>query len=289
MIRHEYKGFGGPPLPPQLPGNLNPSQSCSSSPALRVAPSGLPLVPAARPCNDASANHGSPAQHTQYPYVTGSSVVAFKYRDGVLMAADTLGSYGKTKRYKSVQRMHQVSPSTALGASGEISDYNYILTLLDELTTEDFTEDDGHMLGPREIHNYLTRVMYNRRNKFDPLWNTLVVAGFDPKEKTPFLGAVSMIGVQYEDDNLATGYGNHLARPILREADHVNMGEEEAIKLMEKCMEVLLARDSSCISKIQITKINASGVSISQPYAVSANWNLKFFRTPLSDPFSGSW
>ena len=40
-----------------------------------------------------------------------------------------------------------------------------------------FCEDDGKELAPWEIHAYLCRVMYNRRNKFDPLWNSLVVAG----------------------------------------------------------------------------------------------------------------
>ncbi len=32
-----------------------------------------------------------PRQHTKYPYVTGTSVIAVKYKDGVLVAADTLG------------------------------------------------------------------------------------------------------------------------------------------------------------------------------------------------------
>lgn len=33
----------------------------------------------------------NPRQHTKYPYVTGTSVIALKYNDGVLIAADTLG------------------------------------------------------------------------------------------------------------------------------------------------------------------------------------------------------
>ena len=37
--------------------------------------------------------------------------------------------------------------------------------------------DDGNSLGPKEVRNYLSRVMYNRRNKFDPLWNSLVLSG----------------------------------------------------------------------------------------------------------------
>lgn len=70
-----------------------------------------------------SHNMGGPHTHTQYPYVTGTSVLAIKYKDGILMACDTLGSYGSTKRYKSVERMSVVGNNTVLGASGEYSDF----------------------------------------------------------------------------------------------------------------------------------------------------------------------
>jgi 20S proteasome alpha/beta subunit len=52
--------------------------------------------------------------------------------------------------------------------------------------------DDGNSLGPKEIHSYLTRVMYNRRNKFDPLWNSLVLGGVKkgPKGEEKYLGTV---------------------------------------------------------------------------------------------------
>ena len=49
-----------------------------------------------------------PRQHTKYPYVTGTSVLGVKYKDGVLIAADTLAAYGATKRYKSFQRVVKV-------------------------------------------------------------------------------------------------------------------------------------------------------------------------------------
>lgn len=32
-----------------------------------------------------------PSQHTQQPIVTGTSVVAIKFKDGVVIAADNLG------------------------------------------------------------------------------------------------------------------------------------------------------------------------------------------------------
>jgi hypothetical protein len=56
------------------------------------------------------------------------------------------------------------------------------------LSTNDFMWDDGNKLGPVEIHNYLNRVMYQRRNKFDPLWNSLVLGGVKNGQK--YLGVV---------------------------------------------------------------------------------------------------
>lgn len=52
-----------------------------------------------------------------------------------MVACDTLGAYGSTKRYKSVERIKRINDHVVLAASGEISDFQYILKLLDELTT----------------------------------------------------------------------------------------------------------------------------------------------------------
>ncbi|PPD92912.1 hypothetical protein GOBAR_DD10145 [Gossypium barbadense] len=191
----------------------------------------------------------SDSQRTLYPYVTGTSVVALKYKDGILMAADMGGSYGSTLRYKSVERMKPIGKHSLLGASGEISDFQEILRYLDELILYDNMWDDGNSLGPKEVHNYLTRVMYNRRNKFNPLWNSLVLGGVKNGQK--YLGTVSMIGVNFEDNHVATGFGNHLARPILRQEWHENLSFEDGVRLLEKCMRVLLYRDRSAVNKLQ--------------------------------------
>ncbi|KAL9676343.1 hypothetical protein QQ045_004557 [Rhodiola kirilowii] len=43
--------------------------------------------------------------------------------------------------------------------------------------------------------------------------------------------------------HVATGFGNHLARPILRAKWHKDLSFEEAVKLLEECMRVLIHRD----------------------------------------------
>lgn len=59
-----------------------------------------------------------------------------------------------------------------------MSDFQYIQSILQELMIDEFSAQDGHTLGPAEIHEYLARVMYNRRSKLDPLWNEMLVGGF---------------------------------------------------------------------------------------------------------------
>ncbi|XP_012463216.1 proteasome subunit beta type-4 [Gossypium raimondii] len=228
----------------------------------------------------------SDSQRTLYPYVTGTSVVALKYKDGILMAADMGGSYGSTLRYKSVERMKPIGKHSLLGASGEISDFQEILRYLDELILYDNMWDDGNSLGPKEVHNYLTRVMYNRRNKFNPLWNSLVLGGVKNGQK--YLGTVSMIGVNFEDNHVATGFGNHLARPILRQEWHENLSFENGVRLLEKCMRVLLYRDRSAVNKLQIAKITEDGVTISQPYSLKTYWEFSAFENPAQGAI-GSW
>ena len=67
-----------------------------------------------------------PLQRTKQPIVTGTSVLAVKYKDGVMMACDTLGSYGTLAKYKDLRRMAEVNEKCLIGAGGEYSDFQYV-------------------------------------------------------------------------------------------------------------------------------------------------------------------
>ena len=64
-----------------------------------------------------------PRNRTLQPIVTGTTVIGLKYAGGVMLAADTLASYGSMARYKDFRRLSSVSKNTILGASGEMSDF----------------------------------------------------------------------------------------------------------------------------------------------------------------------
>ncbi|KAF8152357.1 proteasome endopeptidase complex beta subunit [Crassisporium funariophilum] len=213
-------------------------------------------------------------QRTQQPIVTGTSVLAIKYKDGIMMAADNLASYGSLARFKDVQRLHAVGSTTVIGAGGDMSDFQYIQTMLNELMIDEYTAQDGHTLGPAEVHEYLAQVMYARRTKMNPLWNALLVGGF--KDGKRFLSYVDLLGTTYSASTLATGYGGHIAQPLLRKAvegREDTLTEAEALNIIETSMRVLFYRDARSLNKYQVATITAAGVSISESKHLDTSWD----------------
>jgi len=247
-----------------------------------------------------------PTTRTTDPIVTGASVLGLKYKDGVMMISDTLGSYGSMARYTSLERIRKVNNTTIVGAGGEYSDFQTIVKVLEELSIADFCEDDQTPLTPREIYSYLSRLMYGRRTKVNPLYNQVIIAGVTPPEKKEeketkegkkgdkkeekdkespsnfFLGTVDLYGSTYEDNILATGYGKYMAIPLLRKAWKADLTEAEAKTLLEDCMRVLYYRDCRTINKFLISKVTKDGPSISQPYSLTTQWEYSRFVQPDS-------
>ncbi|KAG5642891.1 hypothetical protein DXG03_001897 [Asterophora parasitica] len=229
---------------------------------------------AQRPYNGPKDAFAQGIQHTQQPIVTGTSVLALKYKDGVMLAADNLASYGSLARFKDIQRLQAIGAHTVIGAGGDMSDFQYIQAMLDELIIDEFTAQDGHTLGPAEIHEYLAQVMYARRSKMNPLWNAILVGGV--KDGKRFLSFVDLLGTTYSASTLATGYGAHIALPLLRtavEGKEDILNEEEAHKILEQSMKVLYYRDARSIDKYQVATITAEGVSISETRHLETSWS----------------
>ncbi|PFH47874.1 hypothetical protein AMATHDRAFT_66607 [Amanita thiersii Skay4041] len=227
-----------------------------------------------RPRNPSTDAFSDAVKRTQQPIVTGTSVLGIKYKDGIMLAADNLASYGSLARFKDIQRLHAAGESTVIAASGDMSDFQYIQQLLEELMIEEFTEQDGHALGPAEIHEYLSQVLYARRSKINPLWNSLIVGGF--KDGKKFLSYVDLLGTTYSASTIATGYGAYIAQPLLRKAvegyEDV-LTEEQALKIMEDNLRVLFYRDARSLNKFQIATITADGVRISEARQLDTSWS----------------
>jgi len=207
-----------------------------------------------------------PNQHTLSPVVTGTSVVAMRYNGGVVIAADNLASYGSLARFTDVERLRQVGTHTIVGASGDVSDMQFLFEKqLENLVIAEEYQNDGHHLRAKHVYSYLSRVLYARRGKFNPLWNVLIVAGWD--DGKPFLASADLLGTTFSAPTLASGFGAHLAVPLLRrvcpdEAAVAGITREKAIETVEESMKVLFYRDARSMNKFSMAIVSGKGENV---------------------------
>lgn len=237
--------------------------------------------------------NSGPKTATQSPAVTGTSVLGLKFDSGVVLAADNLASYGSLARFNDVKRLRPFAGSSVVGFSGDVSDMQYLDRHLGELETDEAYEgnltaaeaagdddDDDNAeaekqqgpahkggLNAANLHKYLSKLFYARRNKFDPLWNQLLVAGFDSAHK-PFLAAADLRGTVYTSPSLATGFGSMLAQPIMRkyaatEEDAAKLTRERAVEIVRECMKVLYYRDARSWDGYSLAVVTEKGVEVS--------------------------
>ena len=123
-------------------------------------------------------------------------------------------------------------------------------------------------LSAKNLYTYLSKVMYKRRSDFNPLWNQLLVAGLDD-EGAPFLASVDLLGTTFSSPSLATGFGAHLAQPILRryapdEEAVKSLDKAKAVEVVKECMKVLFYRDARSLDEYSIATIGKDGVTITE-------------------------
>ncbi|KAJ4290098.1 Proteasome subunit beta type-7 [Collariella sp. IMI 366227] len=230
---------------------------------------------------DASYLHNSaPKTATQAPIVTGTSVIAIKFSDGVVMAADNLASYGSLARFTDVKRLRPFLSTSIVGFGGDVSDMQFLDRHLNELaideayehesspSTDSLTAAPAGQLNAANLHKYLSKLMYSRRTSFDPLWNQILVAGFD-STSSPFLASIDLRGTAFTSPSLATGFGAMLAQPIMRryaatEEDAAKLSREQAVDVVKECMKVLFYRDARSLDRYSIAVVTKEGVELKE-------------------------
>jgi 20S proteasome subunit beta 7 len=116
----------------------------------------------------------------------------------------------------------------------------------------------------------------------DPLFTNSIYGGFKNNEK--FLGLVDMFGNTYQGNYLVTGLAHHFCGVLLENKWREDMSEAEGIKLLEECARVLHYRETKASDIIQITKVNAAGVDISEPYRIKSDmWDIGSFKEMINE------
>ena len=147
-----------------------------------------------------------PTTRTLQPSVTGSIILGLRYKDGVILACDTMGSYGGLRKYKDINRIITVNENCMVAASGDVADFIELERMIEEqVRSDEIAADHGVEFNAKSLHAYIQTIFYGRRCKQNPFWLTVAVAGFEGKGKEkPFLGVVDSLGVSWEAPHITT-------------------------------------------------------------------------------------
>lgn len=210
---------------------------------------------------------------------SGGSVVGVKYNGGVLLAADTLLSYGTLAKWPNIPRIKILGEWTAVCATGDYADFQEMTKELEGVIERHSIYSNVDDLTPREVFSYLQRRVYKKRCDFEPCLCQFVVMGC--RGGDVFLGSIDDVGTRWESRCVASGYGAYIALPLLREAFDKKpdgLTRQEAEALLKDCLRVLFYRECRAINKFQIADATSEGVTIGDPFELETNWELDGFR-----------
>lgn len=160
------------------------------------------------------------------------------------------------------------APTAAVGFGGDVSDMQYLDRLLTSLSIDEAYTTTGHGLHAQNLHAYLSKVLYKRRSDFNPLWNHVLVGGIDGAG-APFLASADLQGSAFSAPAMATGFGTHLAVPLLRkvagdEEQARGLEREQAVEAVKECLKVLFYRDARSSDRYSIAVITKDGVELKE-------------------------
>jgi proteasome beta subunit len=175
-----------------------------------------------------------------------TTVIAFRYGDGVVVAGDRRATAGNFIAHRRVQKVYAADGYSAVAISG-VAGIAVELTRLFQTELEHYEKIEGRRLSLEGKANHLSGMM---RRQLPMAMQGLVViplfAGFDREADEGRLYSFDVVGGRYEEiDYTATGSGGRDARLFLRTAYTDGMAESDALSLAVAALVAAAEEDTA--------------------------------------------
>lgn len=216
-------------------------------------------------------------------FCTSSSIVGFRYKDGVIVASDTSLNYGSLKMVQNIEKHYFLSNNTLIIVRGEYSDFQK----LKKICYEEMEEDP--QMGVKEWIRFIQRIMYYKRSYLQPFNLSIIVAGYDYNyhgrniqinsiedfTSEFVLGVVDRVGNFYTDDAVAAGISAYISLPFTRLYSVTDLNREDAIQLMKQNLQSLFYRDCMADNIVKILGVDKNGTWETDQIRLAGNWEME--------------
>ncbi|UCG02315.1 MAG: proteasome subunit beta [Candidatus Heimdallarchaeota archaeon] len=182
-------------------------------------------------------NIGNP---NQAPLLTGTTGLALKYADGMIMVADRRASAGTFVASKRAKKVHKLNEYTGMGIAGLVSDAQ---TLIDIMKSELrlYELENGFHPSVKVASSLLATIIHGGFRRYQPWWVQLLVGGVDRRGAHVYV--LDPSGSLSEEDYIAIGSGTLLAMGVLEASWKPDLTKAKAKEIAINALKMAIGRD----------------------------------------------
>ncbi len=176
----------------------------------------------------------------------GTTVLALRYDDGVVMAGDRRATSGNYIAHKRVQKVFPADEFSAVAIAGTAGMAIELIRLF-QTELEHYEKIEGTRLSLEGKANYLARMVRNHLPlAFQGLPVVPLFCGFDESTGVGALYSFDVVGGRYEEQDYATtGSGGPEARAFLKARYRPGLDEGEALGLAVEALVAAAEEDAA--------------------------------------------
>ena len=176
----------------------------------------------------------------------GTTVVAARFTDGVIIAGDRRATSGNLISHRSMQKVFSADRWSGIAIAGAAGPALEMVKMF-QLQLEHYEKVEGHSLSLEGKANQLSQML---RNHLPAAMQGMVVvpifAGFDRRRGLGRLFAFDVTGGRYEEeDYVASGSGSLFARTVIKLGFKLTNDHDTAVDLMIRALFTAADDDSA--------------------------------------------
>ncbi len=184
----------------------------------------------------------------------GTTTVAIKFKDGVVLAADKRATAGYYIAHKKVKKIAKIDDRAALTIAGLVADAQMLADMV-KAEVEYYKLSANKDLMIRSMASILSNIIFSR-SRILPYIVQLIVAGYDTE---PRIYTLDWFGTITEEKYVATGSGSPIAISIIESSYREDLSLKEAVSIVMKAINAAMKRDVASGEGIDVVAVTKDG------------------------------
>ncbi len=195
---------------------------------------------------------------------TGTTTVACKIKDGVVMATDNRATMGIFVANKNAKKLHRIQDYLYMTIAGGVADAIYLIELL-KAETEIYNLKNEKKIGIGQSARLLQNILYNKKGFFQ----VGHLLGGITEAEGPKVYNLGGYGSLMDNDYTSQGSGSVFALGILETEWKENLTLEEGMNICTRAVRSAIIRDMASGNGIDLVAIQKGKEVVEKRYEIS--------------------